>query len=193
VAELEATGRAMVSTTRLHGRYAVRMVVLNHLTQESDVRWTLDFFARTQIPASLLIAADSPVGRDGSLLDLLSDVGRRRLESRSFRRRVPMGTRVVSRWGTDRDLYVVLGGEVTAHVDGEEVSRLGAGDFFGEIAASDWGSGYGRLRSADVIAVSEASILMIPVEVMGELMASEPAFRDRVIAVRTERLTRRVR
>jgi len=193
VAELEATGRAMVSTTRLHGRYAVRMVVLNHLTQESDVRWTLDFFARTQIPDSILVEVDEPVGHEGSLLDLLSDVGRRRLESRSFRRRVPVGTRVVSRWGTDRDLYVVLGGEVTAHVDGDEVSRLGAGDFFGEIAASDWGSGYGRLRSADVIAVSEASILMIPVEVMGELMASEPAFRDRVIAVRTERLTRRAR
>jgi hypothetical protein len=60
IAALEATGRAMVSSTRLHGRFALRMCVLNHLTQEDDIRWTLDFLARTEIPTSVLESDGRP-------------------------------------------------------------------------------------------------------------------------------------
>lgn len=197
VTALMESGRGMVSTTRLHGRYAVRLVVLNHLTGESDVRDVLEFFARSAEPPSrasrgvveqpLVPGALGPT----SLLDALTPEGRSALVSRSFRRRFSAGDGIVARWGADRDLYLVLAGETAAYVDGREVSRMGAGDFFGEIAAADWGSGYGSLRTADVVAATDVEILMVPVEVVGELMTSEPDFRGLLATARAARLARR--
>ena len=40
-----ATGRALVSSTRLHGRYAVRLCVINHTSAAEDVEQVLDWFA----------------------------------------------------------------------------------------------------------------------------------------------------
>jgi CRP-like cAMP-binding protein len=171
-------------------------VVLNHLTTESDVRDVLEFFARGEVPAprdsdedlaDLLAGGDEQSG----LLEALTPEGRSLLVTRSFRRRFAAGDGIVARWGSDRDLYLVLAGETAAYVDGREVSRMRAGDFFGEIAAADWGSGYGSLRTADVVATSDVEILMVPVEVVGELMASEPDFRQRLSTARTARLARR--
>jgi len=189
----EETGAGLVSTTRLHGRYAVRLVVMNHLTGESDVRFVLDFFARTDIPDELI--ADETADGAGDLasqrpLDVLSPDGRQRLLARSFRRSFPAGTVLVARWASDRDLYVVVSGEAVASIDGVEVSRLGAGAMFGEIAAFDWGSGYGSLRTADVVALTDVEILMVPVEVVDELMSVEPQFRALLAESRARRLTR---
>ena len=50
VAELEATGEAFVSSTRLHGEYAIRLCVLNHTSRAEDVEWVLDWFARADVP-----------------------------------------------------------------------------------------------------------------------------------------------
>ena len=41
VTRLEATGRVLVSSTRLRGRYAIRMCVMNHTTAAADVRRTV--------------------------------------------------------------------------------------------------------------------------------------------------------
>ena len=191
VRELEATGRAMVSTTRLHGRFAVRLVVLSHLSDEADVRFTLEFFARTDVPAWVYTAeAPVAVSADAALPGLLSDEGRRSLDEVSFRRTFRAGDLVVARWGTDRDFFVVLSGTVSVLVDGAVVRTLGTGEFFGEIAAADWGSGYGYVRTADVVAATDAEILLVPVEALSRLMASEPALRERVHHARRERLTR---
>jgi aromatic-L-amino-acid decarboxylase len=191
MAELEATGRAMVSSTRLHGRFALRLCVLNHLTREQDIRWTLDFLARTEVPTSVLDGDGQPaVLSDVPLLTLMSPEGQQELADRSFRLEFPAGSTIVSRWATDRDFYVVLDGEVSVRVDGVVLRRLGPGDFFGEIAASDWGSGYGYLRTADIGADSDVTVLLVPAEVLSDLMASEPALRERVLAARADRLTR---
>jgi aromatic-L-amino-acid/L-tryptophan decarboxylase len=191
IAALEGTGRAMVSSTRLHGRFALRMCVLNHLTQADDIRWTLEFLARTEIPTSVL-EGDGRLEfwSDVPLVSLLSPAGQRELADRSFRVEFPAGSRIVSRWATDRDFYVVLDGEVSVRVDGVVLRRLGQGEFFGEIAASDWGSGYGFLRTADIGADSDVAVLLVPAEVLSALMASEQALRERVLAVRSDRLTR---
>jgi aromatic-L-amino-acid/L-tryptophan decarboxylase len=191
VAALEATGRAMVSSTRLHGRLALRMCVLSHLTQEDDVRWTLEFLARTEIPGSVLDGdCPSELWNDVPLLSLLSPAGQQQLTDGSFRREFAAGSTIVSRWAIDRDFYVVLEGEVSVRRDGVVVGRLGPGDFFGEIAASDWGSGYGYVRTADVNADSDTAVLLVAAEVLSSLMASEPRLRARVLAARADRLTR---
>ena len=41
-------------------------------------------------------------------------------------------------------------------VDGERIARLGPGEFFGEIAALDWGAGFGYPRIAQVVAAESA-------------------------------------
>jgi CRP-like cAMP-binding protein len=96
----------------------------------------------------------------------------------------------VSRWATDRDFYVILDGDVSVRLDDVVLQQLGPGDFFGEIAASDWGSGYGYLRTADIGADSHAAVRLVPTEVLSDLMASEQALRERVLAARSDRLTR---
>jgi aromatic-L-amino-acid/L-tryptophan decarboxylase len=45
VARFEAAGRGLLSSTRLHGRYAIRMCVMNHTTTRSDVEQTVRWLA----------------------------------------------------------------------------------------------------------------------------------------------------
>ena len=61
IAAYEATGRGLVSSTRLDGRYAVRLCVLNHTTRVEDVEAMLDFFASAALgPRADLDEARSP-------------------------------------------------------------------------------------------------------------------------------------
>jgi glutamate/tyrosine decarboxylase-like PLP-dependent enzyme len=46
VREFEATGRGLVSSTRLGGRYAIRICVLNYTTGPEDVARTIEFFTK---------------------------------------------------------------------------------------------------------------------------------------------------
>ena len=67
VAELEATGEALVSSTRLHGAYAIRLCALNHTSRPADVEWVLDWFASAAAPEP---AGAAPAAvHDGSLAD----------------------------------------------------------------------------------------------------------------------------
>ena len=50
VAAWAATGRGLVSSTRLGGRYAVRLCALNNTTSAGDVERVLDFFAAASVP-----------------------------------------------------------------------------------------------------------------------------------------------
>ena len=47
-AQLEARGVGLVSSTRLHGRFALRMCVLNHTSGERDVRSVLEHLASAE-------------------------------------------------------------------------------------------------------------------------------------------------
>jgi aromatic-L-amino-acid decarboxylase len=51
IAAWEATGRGLVSSTRLGGRYAVRLCALNNTTSAADVERVLDFFAGAPVPS----------------------------------------------------------------------------------------------------------------------------------------------
>jgi uridine kinase len=92
---------------------------------------------------------------------------------------------IVQQWQVDRDLYVVLDGAVEAHVDGAPVRRLGPGEFFGEVAALDWGAGFGRTRTATVTALEPTRLLVLGWELVAALPAParallEQASRERL-------------
>ena len=75
----------------------------------------------------------------------------------------------------------MLAGAVDVSVEGERVRELGPGEFFGELAALDWGSGFGYPRLATVVAASDVRLLRVPCEVLNELVRGErrPRARDR--------------
>jgi CRP-like cAMP-binding protein len=124
------------------------------------------------------------------LLARLSDEGKRQVRLAGHEIHVHAGAIVVRRWASDRDFYVVLVGQLLVDVDGQEVRRLAAGDFFGELAARDWGSGYGYPRLATVTAQTDASMWVLPPEAFGAILAAESSLREAVDQAMLERLRR---
>ena len=210
VASLAASGRGMVSSTRLHGRYAVRMCVLNHASTEADVRAVLRHLATADpgsaLPRRVLDAernvVDAPMPAGAGAADvvaravahpamrLLSERGRERVLGSGRPRRAAAGDVVLRRWAGDRDFYLVLAGRLKVDVDGAVVPEMVGGDFFGELAARDWGSGFGYPRLATVTAVEDVELWQLPPEVFVELRATEPAFAALVDDAARERLER---
>jgi len=97
------------------------------------------------------------------------------------------GEPIVEQWRIDRDLYVILDGGVEVSVDGRAKRPLGAGEFFGEVAALDWGAGFGRTRTATVTAVEPTRLLVLDWELVASLPADareqlERASRERLAA-----------
>jgi aromatic-L-amino-acid/L-tryptophan decarboxylase len=61
-----------------------------------------------------------------------------------------------------REFYVILEGTADVRTAEEHLAHLGPGDFFGELAALDWGASFGYPRLASVIATSPARLLVLP-------------------------------
>jgi voltage-gated potassium channel len=100
------------------------------------------------------------------------------------------GEAVVEQWQVSRDLYVVLCGAVEVTDNGRVLSRLGAGDFFGELAAIEWGAGFARTRTATVTATEPTRLLVLDWVLVSRLMKDEPAFAERLERASRERLAR---
>ena len=100
------------------------------------------------------------------------------------------GEAVVERDQLERDFYVIVTGAAEVRIGGDHVRDLGAGDFFGELAALDWGAGYGYARSATVTASEPLRLLVLPPRALGDLMRTTPTLARRVQAAARERLRR---
>jgi aromatic-L-amino-acid/L-tryptophan decarboxylase len=212
VAAYAASGHGLVSSTRLRGRYAIRLCVLNHTTTADDVTATLDWLATAPVDTGL-----APVGppdhrqaRDpdvaavwarptvdfGSLdrIELFRPLGpaqRAALARLAWRVDVEPGETVVRRFDAAREFYVVVAGELEVTGAGDlRLGRLGPGDFFGELAALDWGAGYGYPRLATVVATTAAELVAVPASAFNELLAGAPELDRRIRTVAHERLTR---
>ncbi len=209
VARLEATGDAFVSSTRLHGAYAIRLCALNHTSRREDVEWVLNWFASAETPSLDRPAsrqrrdgsiADARAGRRGPfatdtirslpLFDELTEAQAERLSG--FAREVVAepGEDVVRRDQLERDFYVIVSGQATVHIDGDHVRDLVPGEFFGELAALDWGAGFGYARSATVSARTPLRLLVLPPRELRELMRAAPAIAREIQAAARERLRR---
>jgi aromatic-L-amino-acid decarboxylase len=185
VAALEETGTALVSATRLHGRYAIRMCVLNHTTRAEDVERVVAFLATAEPRAT----AVRPLERVGalSLLDVLPPDAAARGEVRE----VEAGTTIVEQWDVSRDFYILLDGSVEVRSKDVRLGELHAGAFFGELAALDWGGGFGYPRLASVIATTSVRLLVLPGAVLAELVRDDPAVAALIRPAVHERVARR--
>jgi aromatic-L-amino-acid/L-tryptophan decarboxylase len=211
VSRFERTGRGLVSSTRLHGTYAIRLCVMNHTTGPRDVRDTLEWFARSDRP-SVAGQVGAPAEGDprGDVLHgwgqadsvpeevvrevpLLAHLKGRALSLvvQSARElRVEAGHSVVERWQGTRHFCAILEGEVEIRRDDTRVGGLGPGDFFGELAALDWGGGFGYVRTATVRATEPARLLVLPPAALAELVRLDPEVERRIRATARERLQR---
>src|SRR4051794_20244545 len=116
VAAVEASGIGLVSTTRLHGLYALRLCVLNHTTRRDDVDAVLDLIARGEIaerePLSPLddrqpTIASGPLA-GVPLFARLEPYEQERIEAGGELRELPAGGTIVERWDATREFFVVL-------------------------------------------------------------------------------------
>jgi CRP-like cAMP-binding protein/sugar phosphate permease len=103
-------------------------------------------------------------------------------------REVPAGTRVVEHGDAASSAYFILDGSATAGIpeDGgyRGLSTMGAGDFFGEIAALT-----GSPRTADVVTESDTALLEVPAEALRAVMVV-PEIQRLVFSTLTSRLLR---
>jgi aromatic-L-amino-acid/L-tryptophan decarboxylase len=214
VAALEATGLAMISSTRLRGRYAMRMCVLNPATSRAEVEQTLAFLESADVererrvaqreyplhpaaaqtwPAAIPGVATGPHPDPASLRELslfasLSPGEAAGAAALAVIREVEAGETIIEQWDVARDFFVLLAGAVEVLVDDRRARVLHRGDMFGEIAAIEWARGYGYPRTASVIATEPSRLAMFREGAVNELIRQLPEVRKRVLATMHERL-----
>jgi glutamate/tyrosine decarboxylase-like PLP-dependent enzyme len=215
VAALDQSGEGLVSSTRLRGRYAIRMCVLNHTSGPADVERVIGWLERAELPDHAEALGSSPAEpsedpHGGVSADAAPRVPE--LESERLRALAPFasltepqlgtvaehaqlstaapGEAVVSRWERGRDFYVIVDGAAEVSLDGEHIRDLGVGDFFGELAALDWGAGFGYTRLAAVVATAPTRLLALSSEAFNGLVKEAPGLAEQVQQAVAERLPR---
>lgn len=93
------------------------------------------------------------------------------------------GERVLRRGLSGGNFYVILEGEASVEIGGEERQRLGRGEFFGEISALT-----GDTPSADVVAATLLRCLVIPAAELEKLLLERPQFMLRLLRTEARRL-----
>ena len=119
-------------------------------------------------------------------LTLFADLSRAEVEavSHSFDEQVfAEGERVLRLGLSGSSFYVILEGEAVVRIDGDERTRLGRGDFFGEISALT-----GDAPSADVVATSLLRCFVIPATELEEFLVERPRVMLRMLQAEARRL-----
>ena len=196
VDQLECEGFAVVSSTRLGGRYAIRLCVLNHTTGPDDVERTLSFLENAE-PAGHAVPPAVPAAPVETPLEpLFGGLGRGQLEhvlELAGERHAVEGETIVAEWEQSRDFYVILEGAAEVVIGGEHRLTLGAGDFFGELGALDWGAGYGLSRTATVRTGVATRLLVLADGVLNRVIGELPLVESRIRATAARRLGERRR
>jgi CRP-like cAMP-binding protein len=93
------------------------------------------------------------------------------------------GQRVLRQNLSGSGLFVILEGEVVVRLDGEEVARLGRGEFFGEISALT-----GETPNADVVAKGFLRCLVVPAPELEAFLLEHPPVALRMLKTEVRRL-----
>lgn len=191
VAALEASGLGLVSSTRVDGREALRLCILNHTSTEADVDAVLDFLAEAEpLAEPRRYERHAAVADELPLFARLDPFEAEALVALSVPRTVAAGERVVTQWEMARELYVIEAGRADVLVGDEVVATLRAGDHFGEIGALDWGHGFARSRAADVVARGPLRLRVLDEAALGQLLGRFPRLEDELRSAAHARLRR---
>jgi aromatic-L-amino-acid decarboxylase len=210
---LAASGQGLVSSTRLRGRFALRMCVLNHSSRARDVERVLDWFERAPVPPATAepptlprtydrdppVAESWPGHRLAGSLDTamlgrlplfqrLTDTELDRVAGLAGERAATAGEVIIEQWEGTREFYVVLEGTAVVRTTERHLDDIGPGDFFGEIAALDWGASFGYARLATVTATSPMRLLVLANADLLVLMEELPGIAAQISRAARDRL-----
>ena len=207
---LTASDEGHISSTRLRGRYALRMCVLNHTSTSDDVHCVLDWIETSPAPrldgsetaANLYdrhpdVRQPSWLGRRPANvaglrnLPLFRELAQQELAliaHSAYEDTAEAGQTIVRQWDPSREFYVILDGTAEVRTGERHLADLGLGDYFGELAALDWGASFGYPRLASVIATSPVRLLVFPGASFNTLVRDVPAFGDEIRRAVRERL-----
>jgi aromatic-L-amino-acid decarboxylase len=207
VARIAEDGEVFLSTGIVRGRQMLRLCILNHSTSQAIVDRALDLVETLAVdPAQTRVAParhrEQPVEAgwlSRPLLDMetlralpvfssLDDAQADRVLGRLRELTAAAGETVVGQSQAGRDLYVVLTGALQVEADGRIVGALGPGEYFGELAAIDWGASFGRSRSATVVASEPTRLVALDWELVNWLMQAAPAFGEQIQSTARSRL-----
>ena len=171
----------------------MRLCILNHSTTASEVDRALDLLESLPVDIAPRSAERSGPGAGAAAasLELFATLGPDQLallRSTATEIDVNAGEVVLGRWQTSRDMYVVLSGAVRVEGADGNLGRLLPGQFFGELAALDWGASFGRARAADVIADEPTRLLRMDWHLSDRLMKDAPGFAELIERVARDRL-----
>ncbi len=207
VGAVEQSGEVYVSSTRLFGRQAIRMCILNPTTTAALVHRALDIIERTPIDELPLDVRTLPQRHPDvqagwltrptvSAADLAwvplfacmepQDVAS--LLERAVERRLQAGETLIEQWDTTRDVFIILDGTCRVRDGEREIATVGPGDFTGEMAAIDWGAGYGTVRLAQVEAQTPCTLLGLTPELLRDVLSRSAGARELVERTARERL-----
>jgi len=206
---LERGGEAFASTTRLAGRHAIRLCILNPTSGAEHVRRVIEHFAQApappDVPRTIAVPADSRAGVLGDpgssqgtdvletmpLLAGLPDSAIQAVRDRGTCVDVAAGDEIIRRWDADRFFYITLSGRYDVLIDDRVIRTIGPGEHFGELAARDWGGGYGYARTATVRCSQGGQLLKLSADDFQWLVQTQPAVRAELANVLAERLRQR--
>jgi flavin reductase (DIM6/NTAB) family NADH-FMN oxidoreductase RutF len=120
---------------------------------------------------------------EGSILGALPPEMREKLLSAGEEHEYAAGDTVLRQGERGADAFVILTGHALVVRDGREIARLGAGQFFGEVAMLD-----GRPRTADVVAESRLRCIALSRETVKRAFRAEPDLAWRVLEVLAGRI-----
>jgi CRP/FNR family cyclic AMP-dependent transcriptional regulator len=109
-------------------------------------------------------------------LDRLSGLGDkelRQLVERGTRMNAPAGSKLTEEGEAADGAYLIVSGEVTVQRGGQEVGRLGPGEFIGEIALLNWSAA----RTATVEAATDLDVLKFSNDDVEQLAVVLPHFK----------------
>ena len=189
VAALEESGLGLISSTRVHGRSALRLCILSHTTTADDVERVLAFLETAEpLAAGPEYDPHVAVRASVSLFARLEPAEQAALAELAVERTATAGEHLIERWDQTRDFYVLDEGAVDIVVDGEIVKTLRTGDYFGEIGALEWGAGFARSRVASVVARDDVRVRVLGPRALAELLERFPRLEREIRHTAHERM-----
>jgi CRP-like cAMP-binding protein len=119
-------------------------------------------------------------------LSLFADLSRPQLEAvaHTFDEEwFPEGQRVVRQGFAGNSIYVILEGDVSVRVDGEERAVLSRGDVFGEVSVL-----LGEPPIADIVATRPLRVLVLPGNELQQFLVEHPRVMYRIAQAQARRL-----
>jgi CRP/FNR family cyclic AMP-dependent transcriptional regulator len=87
----------------------------------------------------------------------------------AIQKTVPAGTKIVERGQSGVGFYLILKGKADVMSGGKKLAEFGEGSFFGELSVID-----GAARTADVVAMTEATCLVVSQWAMRSIISTHP-------------------